>query len=67
MSRLKHNSNMIELLKKDLQGEYDAINMYQKHIDTIDNPEIKAKLTEIMNEEKHHVDELTELLNKHGV
>jgi rubrerythrin len=66
MSRLKKAaSDVLSKLEQDLKGEYEAINGYQQHIDSIDIPEIKNKLIEIMNEEKHHVDELKELIEKY--
>ena len=65
MNRLKSGASVLDLLEKDLQGEYAAISMYSKHIESIDIPEIKAKLEEIKSEEEHHVDELKELIDKY--
>lgn len=61
---LKKTASLIDKLKADLAGEHDAINMYQRHIDTIKDPEIIKKLKEIRDEEKHHVGELQEMLAK---
>lgn len=60
------NKYVLELLKEDLKGEYDAINMYDNHITKIDNIEIKEMLIHIRDEEKEHVEELTELISKYN-
>lgn len=71
MSRLKkiaENNNEYDVMKsllEDLNGEIAAIEQYKNHIAHIDNVEIKDKLTEIMQEEEHHVDEITELISKY--
>ena len=66
MSRLKKASNeLIQKLKDDLKGEFTAIDLYQKHIDSIDIPEILEKLIEIRDEEKVHAQEIKELLDKY--
>lgn len=51
-------------LRKDLIGEFDAINQYQAHIDNIDDPEIKELLAHIRDDEKEHVAELMHLINR---
>jgi hypothetical protein len=56
--------NFYELLKADLKGEFEAIGQYQTHIDNAPKGAIKDKLIEIRDEEKHHVEELQELLEK---
>lgn len=71
MSRLKkiaENNNEYDVMKsllEDLNGEIAAIEQYKNHIAYIDNVEIKDKLTEIMQEEEHHVDEIAELISKY--
>jgi rubrerythrin len=66
MNRLKKESdaNILNLLKKDLQGEQDAIDLYNKHIANLNNEEIKNKLIEIRDEEEIHFKEITDLINK---
>ena len=51
-------------LQDDLKGEYDAIELYQKHINALSNGKIKNKLVEIRDEEKHHTQELDTLIKK---
>jgi rubrerythrin len=52
------------MLRDDLVGELNAINLYQEHIDALDNEEAKRVLSHIRDEEKEHVAELTELIRK---
>ena len=66
-STMKEASPMEQLvmwLRDDLVGELDAINQYQWHIDNIDDPEIKAILSHIRDEEKEHTAELIKLIAK---
>ena len=51
-------------LLHDLEGEYTAIEDYNKHIAMTNNPVIKKELQHIRDEEEHHVDELKDLLEK---
>lgn len=66
MSRLRKQAeyDVLKALHDDQSGEMQAIRQYKEHIEKIDNPEIKAKLQEILAEEEHHCDEITELLDK---
>ena len=56
---------MLGGLRKDIHGELDAIQLYEQHIQSFKIPEIKEKLIEIVNEERHHFTELTELVDKY--
>jgi len=60
----KAEYDVLKALHDDYDGELAAVRQYREHIEKIDNPEIKQVLTHIMQEEEHHLDELTELLNK---
>ena len=51
-------------LREDLVGELDAINLYQVHIDEIDDEEVKKVLTHIRDDEKEHVAELVKVIRK---
>lgn len=66
MSRLRKQAeyDVLKALHDDMDGELQAISQYHDHIENISDPEIKAKLQEIVKEEEHHADELTELLDK---
>ena len=55
------------MLKEDLRDELIAVRNYGKHIAEATDPEVKAKLTEIQSEERHHADELMGLLSRSGV
>lgn len=66
MKRLKKAEyDVLKALQDDYDGELAAVRQYKEHIEKIDNPEIKQVLTHIMEEEEHHLDELTELLEKY--
>lgn len=49
-------------LREDLVGELDAINLYQMHIDEIDDEEVKKLLSHIRDDEKEHVAELVKAI-----
>ena len=51
-------------LREDLVGELDAINLYQMHLDEIDDEEIKKILAHIRDDEKEHVAELVKIIRK---
>ncbi|MDD3098211.1 MAG: demethoxyubiquinone hydroxylase family protein [Candidatus Pacebacteria bacterium] len=51
-------------LREDLVGELDAINLYQVHIDEIDDEEVKKVLAHIRDDEKEHVAELVKIIRK---
>ena len=61
---LKSASEPIDQLEEDVAGEHDAINLYQKHIDTLKEPKIVKLLRHIQGEEKQHVKELTEAIQE---
>lgn len=58
------NEKILIALREDLIGELDAINLYQMHIDEIDDEEVKKVLTHIRDDEKEHVAELTKVIRK---
>jgi len=58
------NNNDLKNLRKDLVGELEAINQYQKHIDETDNEKIKEVLSHIRDDEKEHFAELTKLIQE---
>ncbi len=49
-------------IRMDLASELEAISVYMAHADATDNELAKAVLTDIANEERVHVGELTQLL-----
>lgn len=56
---------LVNMLLEDLKGEYEAIDLYNEHIEKIDIPEIRDMLIHIRDEEIEHVSELKELLEKY--
>lgn len=61
----KKDKYLIKMLVKDLRGEIDTIEMYDRHIQKINIPEVKDMLIHIRDEEYEHVQELNELLQKY--
>lgn len=59
-------SELLARLESDRADEIKAIAQYDDHIQQTDNDEIKQKLIEIRDEEKHHLEELTTLIAKFG-
>ncbi len=55
---LKGKLRDLDILRKALIAELDAINLYQSQILTLENEEAKKVLAHIMNEEKEHAAEL---------
>ena len=51
------------MLEADLKDEYEAVDNYEQHISRIEDLTIKRKLTEIRDEELHHIEELKALLH----
>ncbi|NLI93809.1 MAG: bacterioferritin [Peptococcaceae bacterium] len=50
-----YGTNLCEQLKADIDAEYKAIEEYQKHIRSIDDPNIQAILHRIILDEKVHI------------
>ncbi len=54
---------ILNQIREDLKGEYEAINLYELHFSKIKNKEIKKAFRQIIIDEKHHVEELTDAIN----
>lgn len=67
MSRLmkQADKDLLVMLAEDIKGEEDAISLYEKHIAVVENTEVKNRLIEIRDDEKEHLRELTELVEKY--
>jgi len=52
----------LDMLREDLIGELQAINLYQEHILDLENEEAVNTLEHIIEEEKEHVAELLKLI-----
>ena len=59
------DKDILVMLKEDIKGEEDAIALYEKHIAVVENTEVKNRLIEIRDDEKEHLRELTELVEKY--
>ena len=62
--RKQAENELLSILKEDIQGEIDAIELYTEHINKVHNPEIKARLIEIRTDEEEHLKELKDLVHK---
>ena len=66
LGNIESHQKLISLLKDNVQGEKDAISLYQETLSMIEGyDDVKDRIKEIMNDEKEHLKELIELLNKH--
>lgn len=55
---------LLKSLRLDMMDELKAINDYQEHIESTNNPEAKKVLEHIRDDEKEHVAMLTKLIAK---
>lgn len=58
---------MIAAIRQDIIAELDAINLYEAHFNATDDEELKKILRHIIDEEKHHAEELQEFLDKNDI
>ncbi|NPV44283.1 MAG: hypothetical protein HPY70_09980 [Firmicutes bacterium] len=59
----KHNKDLV-FLREDLIGELQAINQYEIHAVQAGDPQVRALLLEIADDEKHHVADLLKMINR---
>ena len=55
---------ILAALRRDMVLELEAINLYTEQLDRIQNEQFHAVLAHLIEEEKEHVAELTELINQ---
>ncbi len=60
--KFENKLELIQAIRKDIIGEFEAIIQYSNHINATDEPLAKAVWTQIRNEERVHVGELLTLL-----
>jgi rubrerythrin len=53
---------LAQAIRLDMAAELDAINLYTTHIDSTDDPLIKAMIQHIVDEEKEHLAEFEQIL-----
>lgn len=55
-------TELLQAIREDICGELSAINQYDQHYNSTDNPLAKRVFADIRDEEKVHVGELLTLL-----
>lgn len=58
------DEELVNALRQDLVGELEAIHEYDAHILATDNEDAKKVLSDIRDEEREHMGELLELLER---
>lgn len=56
--------DLLKAIRQDIIAEYDAINLYESHLQATNDSELKEILRHIIDEEKEHAAELQAYLNK---
>lgn len=64
VSQIPQSKNDIDLIRRAIVSELDAISLYNQIAETSDNVDVKTVLLDIAKEEKVHVGELQKLLDK---
>ncbi len=54
-------------IREDIKGELEAIVLYEQHLAIIPYDDVRYALYSIINEEKGHVEHLTQLLLKYDI
>jgi rubrerythrin len=55
-------TSLAQAIRIDMAAELDAINLYTAHMETAEDPVVKAMLHHIIEEEKEHLAEFEQLL-----
>jgi rubrerythrin len=55
---------LIQALRLDIIGEYEAIITYEAHVAATDDTNVKKILLHIADEERQHIGELLQLVNR---
>ncbi len=56
------DAQLAQAIRIDMAAELDAINLYQSHLESTDNPVAQRMIRHIMEEEKDHLEEFAQLL-----
>jgi rubrerythrin len=56
------DTELAQVIRLDMAAELDAINLYQAHLASTDNPVARRVIEHIMEEEKEHLVEFEQLL-----
>ncbi len=62
VSKQINTQELLQALRVDIAGEWEAIIGYEAHAMATDDERVKKVLYHIANEERHHVGELQQLL-----
>ena len=60
--RKMSKEEIVRAIRQDIIAELDAINLYQAHIDAIDDERVKKVLIHVRDDEKDHVGDFLALL-----
>lgn len=63
-STVLYDTNIINILKKDIEHEQNAITLYQQHIKIIQDSNIQELLQRIIEDEQEHISIFTQYLKK---
>ena len=58
------DEELVNAIRQDIVGELEAIHEYDAHIQATDNEDAKKVLADIRDEEREHMGELLELLER---
>jgi len=58
------DEELVNAIRQDLVGELEAIHEYDAHVQATDNEDAKKVLSDIRDEEREHMGELLELLER---
>lgn len=58
------DEELVNAIRQDIVGELEAIHEYDAHIQATDNKDAKKVLADIRDEEREHMGELLELLER---
>jgi rubrerythrin len=57
--------SLLDMMREDMKGEVDAIEMYEMHINSIKVNDVRALLQHIVEEERQHSHDLHQMIEKY--
>lgn len=63
-SKISPKRRDMQILRAAIIAEYDAVNLYEQFAEAATNPDLKKLMLEVANEEKVHVGEFEEMLER---
>ena len=58
------DEELVNAIRQDIVGELEAVHEYDAHVQATDNEDAKKVLSDIRDEEREHMGELLELLER---